>query len=268
MKNNNKLFILGLDGLEYNLVKERNLTNLMQLQNGTIEVPIHGKLKVPLSPQVWASFLTGKVVNDTDFKTSSKVHDLLIYARAKIEQLTTKRISLGLSRKVRPRLFPKLNQKTFLDLPHVAEINAPFYSYDEKVLKTIGGLNDDQANLDEVITKVVDYYLELEEYILDQTTNQSGNIKVTFAFMPYPDILHHLLFLRPLEIHKHYEFLDVFVEYLKLWIDPNTKFIIVSDHGFNMTSGEHSNYGFFSSNKTLSPKPTNITNFYNLVVKK
>lgn len=51
-------FILGLDGLEYHLLEKWNLTNLKQREYGKITVPIERKAKVPVSPEVWASFLT------------------------------------------------------------------------------------------------------------------------------------------------------------------------------------------------------------------
>lgn len=52
-----KVFVLGLDGLEYNFVDKWNLSNLLQEQNGKIEVPINKEVGQPLSPQVWGSFL-------------------------------------------------------------------------------------------------------------------------------------------------------------------------------------------------------------------
>ena len=52
-----KLYILGLDGLDYDITLEIKLKNLLQKQYGKLEVPIDKKIGCPLSPEVWASFL-------------------------------------------------------------------------------------------------------------------------------------------------------------------------------------------------------------------
>ena len=58
-----KILIIGIDALEYNLVKKYNLKNLKQAQYIKIKVPINKELKKPTTPSVWASFLAGKIIN-------------------------------------------------------------------------------------------------------------------------------------------------------------------------------------------------------------
>ncbi len=57
------IFILAIDALDYELVKKLNLKNLKQLEYNKIEVPINEKLGVPISADVWASFLIGKNIS-------------------------------------------------------------------------------------------------------------------------------------------------------------------------------------------------------------
>jgi hypothetical protein len=64
-----KVFLLGLDGLEYETVIQEKCIQLMQNQFGKIVVPIDREYGFPRSPTVWASFLTGTLYQ-CDFKYS------------------------------------------------------------------------------------------------------------------------------------------------------------------------------------------------------
>ena len=88
---------------------------------------------------------------------------------------------------------------------------------------------------------------------------------VVFAFMHFPDIIQHLLFIRPLKIKEFYVDLDNYVSILKRRIEAPL-FLIVSDHGFDLETKTHSKHGFYSSSISLNPKPKRITDFYDLVM--
>ncbi|EMR73483.1 hypothetical protein MCGE09_00587 [Thaumarchaeota archaeon SCGC AB-539-E09] len=81
------IFILGIDSLDYDLVEKWNLQNLKQLEYNKIKVPINEKLGLPLSSEVWASFLVGKYVS-VELKSSSN------FINAMLEILYTFNISL------------------------------------------------------------------------------------------------------------------------------------------------------------------------------
>ena len=83
--------------------------------------------------------------------------------------------------------------------------------------------------------------------------------------MHFPDALQHLLFNKPLEIKKLYIDLDSYILVLKSRV-KSSLFLIVSDHGFDLETKNHSKHGFYSSNISLNPKPKRITDFYNLIV--
>ena len=57
-KINPKIIILGIDGLEYNLVKEWGLKNLMQKTYCKMDL---SEYKVVVTPPIWGSMLTGKI---------------------------------------------------------------------------------------------------------------------------------------------------------------------------------------------------------------
>ena len=47
---------------------------------------------------------------------------------------------------------------------------------------------------------------------------------------------------------------------------PDIYFIIVSDHGFDLITGMHSTYAFYSTNIPLGPVPQKIIDFYSLLI--
>mgnify|MGYP005641178489 CR=1 FL=1 len=91
------------------------------------------------------------------------------------------------------------------------------------------------------------------------------DVDVVFAYMHFPDEMQHLLFTRPLKIKKFYADLDNYVSILKSRVEASL-FLIISDHGFDLETKNHSMYGFYSSNVPLDPKPQRITDFYDLIV--
>jgi len=106
-------------------------------------------------------------------------------------------------------------------------------------------------------------YQKRKEQILLET-KKSQDADLVFAYMHFPDALQHFLFLRPDEIRKLYTDLDDFVSILKGRAEPSL-FLIVSDHGFNLKTKDHSKYGFYSSSAALSPKPREITDFFGII---
>jgi len=264
MNGYDKVFILGLDGLEYDFVEKWNLMNLKQVEYGKIKVPTDEKQKVPKTPTVWAAFLTGKSMVGMHF-----VKPLRIAIPLKILSFARKyvKISLGLGEKIAlkaPSKFPKLKQKTFLDVKKFNEINAPYYSYDGKVLDIYNRFYKEELTLRETINALKKLYESRKEKILDEAISLQ-DVDGIFAYMHFPDALQHLLFTRVYEIKKIYLDLDKFVSVLKDKIETSL-FLIVSDHGFDLKKGNHSKHGFYSSNISLNPKPKRITDFYNLIV--
>mgnify|MGYP000642665177 CR=1 FL=1 len=260
-----RIIILGLDGLEYDFVERWNLKNLKQREFGKLEVPINKDLGVPMSPEVWAAFLTGKYLPGLEF-TRTPIVDFILEAL----RFMRKRIpvSLGLGRRIRikvPLRFPELKERTFLDLTNSKEINVPYYSYDHKIFKIMNQFNAGKLSLREAVNEVLNVYIYRKRRILYEFENL-GDFDVIFAFMHFPDALQHLLLNKPLAIRELYFDLDSYVSRLKRRVDASM-FLIVSDHGFDLETKEHSMHGFYSSNVPLDPRPRRITDFYNLIVK-
>jgi hypothetical protein len=265
-----KIFILGLDGLEYELVKRWSLSNLMQKEYGRIEVPISEKTGMPESPQVWASFLTGKEM-DVHFESPKPMkiaENFLIKPLSFIRKFIP--LKLGLSKRIRSlvvrrtkilRGFPELNERTFLDMTDSIAINAPFHNYDHKEFEILTMLGTEKVSLSECIDEMRLLYMERKADILIKPYKPAyAKAKLIFAYMIFPDALQHLLFFRPEEIEMLYRDLDIFVSEVKK--QKYDFFLIVSDHGFELKTGNHSLHGFYSSNRPLDPQPRRITDFY------
>lgn len=261
-----RIFILGLDGLEYNFVEKWNLKNLKQKEYGRVKVPIDKYSGVPLSPEVWAAFLTGKYPSRyMGFKREPKIDFILRVLKIMRRYLP---LSLGLGKRIRVRAsakFPDLKEKTFLDLTCSKEINAPYYSHDNKTFKITQQFDAGNLTLKEAINETLKLYSYWKERILEEGKNLE-NFDVVFAYMHFPDTIHHLLFIRPQRIRRFYIDLDNYVSVLKRSIETSL-FLIVSDHGFDLKAKSHSRYGFYSSNIHLESKPKDITDFYHLILK-
>jgi len=95
-----RVFVLALDGLEYYLVAEWGLKGLQQICFGKLTVPVNEKTGYPLSPEVWATFLTGRHVK-ADFERDAKSR--FIEQALKILSVLRKvaRRGFGLGRKLR-----------------------------------------------------------------------------------------------------------------------------------------------------------------------
>jgi len=268
-----RIFILGLDGLEYDLIEEWNLVHLKQQEYGKLKVPVNKEIDHPFTPEVWGTFLLGghAVVNVEEMRHPLAVTlKLLKFLRRHIN------ISLGLGDKVRDRIPAKWwgrleyvipsDKKTFLDLTESKAINAPFYNNDAYAFHIMHRFDIGELSLQQTINAYQQLYIERKEIILSEMEKIQDK-KVIFAFMHFPDMLEHFAYKRPRIIKKHYLDLDNYILSLKSKVEDSTLFLIVSDHGFNLREGKHSHYGFYSSSQPLNPKPTRITDFFHLILR-
>jgi len=267
------IFIFGIDALDYDLVEKWDLKNLKQLEYNKISVPINKKIGLPLSAEVWASFLTGKYIS-INLKSSSYIKniilDVLYYFNIDLLDGFGKKVKnilkkLGFSS---PARFKDLNHKTFLDLNNSKEINAIYYSFDHSTINALFHYNNGKITFKKLIEEIDLIYENRKIQILNELDNVE-NVDIIFVYMHAIDILQHLLYNHIKKIKKYYIDIDNYVSLLKNIIDikfTHSNFIIVSDHGFDFELGNHSIYGYYSSNLNLIPKPSEITDFYKLII--
>lgn len=245
-----KKLILGLDGMDFDIALDLNLKNILQVQFGRIAVPISKILDQPTSPEVWASFLCGEHVKM--IFTGRKRIRLLKYL-VKLKRVFPF-ISIGLGKKTTGRVvsFPKLNKETWVDLPNVEEVNSPYYSYTNEIFKYSKQFREDK-NLDDFKDNILDVYERDTERIISEVKSEikDPTCDILFAYLHFPDMFNHLWFQDLDTLYSHYQKMDDFVKQV-LDLVGDTHVIIVSDHGLDFSKGEHSDFGFISSNKFMN----------------
>ena len=275
----NKVYILGLDGLDFNFVKKWNLKILQQLEFDETIVPIDKEKGFPMSPQVWGSFLTGKHESQNFQYESSPLSMLsfvLNFLRKYIKKIDFTRISQKILPKILPdRLWQRqvigltnLQNKTFLDLTKSKPINVIFYNQDPTIHVVYYYFSIGENSLEKTFKLTKSLYIKNKKQILNKTKQSLNSYELIFSYLPFPDVFQHILMFRLDEIKSHYYDLEEFVTSIKSLIPESSLFLIISDHGFNLKTGFHSNFGFYSSNKPLKPKPKHITDFFQLIIDK
>lgn len=259
---NKKIVVFCIDALELELVERWNLNGLHQLECGKIRVPIHEEFGQPYSPQVWASFLTGHVMEPLKFEyfgIREFIWRLLVFFRKRIP------VSLGLARRVKGvNEFPKLRHKTFLETINATEINMPYYSFDNKAREMVREFAKKNISIERVWNDLYELFKKRKKQFISGIRKQIKSSDLVVAYTHILDSIQHIFYSQPEKIEKFYREMDKYVSFLKTFLPKEILFIIVSDHGFNLQEGTHSDYAFYSSNKVLSPKPTDITDFYKM----
>jgi hypothetical protein len=231
----------------------------MQKKYGRLVVPINKALGHPTSPEVWGSFLCGEHISlgfekirfNSVFKILRQLKGLFPF------------ISLGLGRKISGTLkdFPKLNKKTWVDKPNVEEIGVPYYSYTNEHFEAMKEFSEDK-DLNK-LRKKLDRFFQSNMFKVSSKTKEivenNDSTDVVFAYIHFPDLYHHFWFSDLERIREHYFELSKFFVKIKN-IVGDTHIFIISDHGFNLDTQEHGDFGFISSNREVE-LPTDIIEF-------
>ena len=244
--------ILGMDGLEYNLVLKWNLKNLMQKTYGSIRIGeeyySHG---VPYTPIVWTSFISGKKPTETNVKDWWSYGKLLDWIRYKPPFIWFKNkrkylMKFGLKPKVLTK--EKWNSKTFFDecKPSKAIYVAGYNSPDEYHLELSNAM---YKSIDEYVKVVWKWHEKKKKKVLDSL----GKYKLIMVWLDASDVLGHIWFVKhPLKLRLLYYDLDKFAKEVQDNVDENTVILIVSDHGMEESgdgvTGNHSDHNFWSLN--------------------
>lgn len=252
-----RVFVLALDGLEYNVVLGGNYSNLMQACYGKLEVPILDSVGHPLSPTVWSSFLAGhKTKIEFEFGLT---HKLLAFGKRLFPFL-----SFGLHKRLaKVAEFPALHEESLLDfVPSSVCYNFPFINYDGSVSESIIDFYRGKIDLDEAIKRCKQVFGEEVHRVVSKVSEPVFvNHNLVMVYSHFPDILHHLAFKREDVVANHYLVLDKMVELIKPLLRDDVLFFVVSDHGFDFSEAVHSQHGFISCNKKID-LPKSIIDFH------
>lgn len=236
--------------MDFDIAVDLNLSNILQTQFERIQVPISKILGMPSSPEVWASFLCAERV-EMRFK-GRKRHGILKYIVKLKKALPF--ISFGLGAKIsgKAKGFPELERKTWVDLPNVKEVNVPYFSYKNEIFEYTQQFAEDK-DLDAYKKKVLALYERDTKRIMLEVNSEVAHPEcdILFAYLHFPDMFNHLWFQDLDALYSHYQKMDDFVKEV-LDLVEDTHVIIISDHGFDISKGDHSDFGFISSNKFMN----------------
>ena len=274
-----KLLIIGLDGLDLNLMSRWKVNWFMQKYWGKHYI---GFLREPYTPIVWGCFLTGVNVEKYGYtiqtiqnmrdtmKFRSKILYNLYQLRKRlipVRNLGVRRIlvKLKLANTCPPAIMPKwLIKLTFIEKLkaegyRIVAIEVPGYNeYSNEYYRSMCG------NLISKPFSIRRKFIELalkdtEERIRRSIKFVEDEYDLVFTYSPLPDLAFHIVGLNP-PIHArvwlrilHYRLYRVVKELIDLAKERNYITLIVSDHGFDIERHYHSEYGFWS----LNVKPPN-----------
>lgn len=248
-----RVIIVALDGLDYYLAVKWKLRDILQKQYHRFKISehyYHEKEKVPYSPKIWSSFLTGLPPDQHNVRSWWEYHPLLEKIRhfPIIRHVPNKRRvlwKLGIKGRI-----VKVKSSTLID------------DFDESCVVWFPGYND-STELHERLSKA--FYKGLKEYEREIWRVHRERRERTFKmlrtkwklFMTYfdlADLLGHIYLPKRLyELKIAYLRLNKLVYRMKreidrsIDVDENYVFLIVSDHGMR-EDGRHSDYAFYSLN--------------------
>ena len=275
-----KILVLGVDGLEYNLVIRWKLKNLMQETFGSIILsqeyminvsPVWSKTReeVPYTPIVWTSFLTGKKPYEHGITKMQTYNSVLEWIRKLpvISWIKNKR-RLFWKLGIKPKVIDKNEYKYSTIFEECKPSKAIwFITYNEptwiweklEYTATYLGKKYDVRDLVNIIWEIYDMRLE------NLYNEIEHNWKLLGAYFETLDWLGHLFYGKSkLKLHKAYVEFDKMVGKLRNSLD--CKILIVSDHGMQLSedgvTGNHSNHNFWSVNFNTHWKPNDITDYY------
>lgn len=254
-----RVFIFAIDGLEHDWVVDWELNNLKQSVYGKFDVSEFGDN--PLTPSVWASFITGgymlmdlkRVWTQTNNKHLRGLLDNCPeQVRYKIQWLLQR---LGFN----PRRIDKTDLGSVTTIfDHAANpfaVDVPAWNPNHKMDKLICYYSStNPLKLVHLLEKSFKQKSELTLEILKNKTNYD----LFVLYLSYLDFLNHI-YPKSKILKQNYEYVNRLVSIFKRL--HNGLFLVVSDHG-STEDGFHSTHGFWSVNINTSWHPAKIVDFY------
>ena len=275
-----KVFILALDGLEYNLVEKWDLMHLKQVHYGKINMgeQYFGLYeKVPYTPTVWTSFITGKP------PSVHGVRELYRYNSNFLEGIRHKPPFVwigGLSKilrffGIRKRYVTKQDWKRRLNTifdevkPSIA-LFVPAYNPNTQKDRNLQDAMS-TGNLEKIERVINEAHEWRVHKVLNIIKKTSGKWCLFMACFGLADWVGHVWIVKHIKkVKKAYQKLNMLAYNLKRLVPENTIFLIVSDHGMQPSddgvTGTHSKHAFWSLNIDTNWRPKDITDFYPKII--
>ncbi|MGC9553755.1 MAG: alkaline phosphatase family protein [Thermoplasmatota archaeon] len=280
-----KVLVLGIDAVEYDLVEKWDLDNLKQEE--------YGKTRLPLRPDqeaatviIWPCFITGKEPRAMGYST---IHVFPQPMQAMIELIYPHLRKMFIDYEAGDVTEKKAGKQSMLDRaasllhslnlahsPSRSDIKAdtmfdddrwrsvhlhvPVYdddafpSYRRNVVKAI----EEKAYRPILEMACKQEFRHRARELMDWLERKDEwDLLMQYFFVL--DAVQHVFFANEKKMAEFYLMFDEFVSNLRRQIDDDMLLLIVSDHG--QKKGIHTNYGFYSVNKPLGLKNPNLIDF-------
>jgi len=258
-----RVFILALDGLEFTLVEKFRLKHLMQAEHGTIDLSNCYKLATPI---IWASFISGLPSKEHGVETMQIWDNRILrwLARFKIKGVGKLLRSLGFKKRVPTQTDWKTETIFDLAQPSIA-INIPSYGGTEYLLDVVREAIEDESKLPSVEEHIWNVFNKQKETTLSRITE---NWRLFMAHFDFTDQIGHLHRGDLTKMWETYAIAEDLSTEIKQQLPEGALFLIVADHGMKSVAGgygDHSEYGFYSSNQKLNLQKPRVIDFYPLI---
>ncbi len=226
--------ILGLDGLEYEYVKEFNCKNLMQTSFGKTDI---SEFSEPRTVVLWSSFLAGKNLEKRVLALGKE------FWKFKLKPEET--------------FFSKFKKWKAIDVPGFT------YKYEkhQKEKELLKGFFDGNVSIKEYDKVAFENHKENKEEFFRELDR---GYEIIMGYFALADVIGHLSFGIKTKMKLIYQELDEIAEKTKKVCE---KLLIISDHGMKAVGrfGDHSNYGFWSLNLSIKKEKLKLTGIRKMI---
>lgn len=230
------IVILGLDGLEYEYVKDFNCKNLMQVSFGKTDI---SEFSEPKTIVLWSSFLSGKNLEKRVLALGKKFWKFKL--------------------KVGETFFKKFEKWKAIDVPGLSYK----YKKHQSERKLLKDFFDGRVKIEEYDKLAFKNYRENKKELFEELGKEHEILMCYFALA---DTIGHLSFGLKTKMKIIYKELDKTAKKVK---NECEKLLIISDHGMKAIGrfGDHTKEGFWSFSEKINLNKPKITEFYNLIIK-
>ncbi|AEC51974.1 hypothetical protein PNA2_1058 [Pyrococcus sp. NA2] len=280
-----RIIILGIDGLEYNLVEEWNLQHIKQTAHSKTDL---SGFKVIVTPPIWAAMLTGRKIPEIEEpfikreKMIAKESNISKVKPPWYVRLGAKILPLSIRKRIGDIIAPNPFEKTYDYLLKTKKYKTIFDYFDKTWTNGVPsyGRNVSTPEIKAAMTEAIRGNLKpLVEYAMKTYKHDkkalfkalNGDYELIFWYTPFLDEISHFLIKKKLKLMDIYFNLNKFVKKISERLNEKDVLYIISDHGMepipdDPRGGDHSDHGFFSSNTgELIKKPQDL---FKLVVSK
>ena len=283
-----RIIVLGIDGLEYNLVEEWDLKHLKQKAYTKTNLDDFG---VIITPLIWAAMLTGQKIQEienaflkrarffSENPGSVKSQQKQYWYAKMASKILPEKLKNKLIKKVLPNPFKETydvlirkKYRTIFDYfekPWTNGIPAYGRNVTSDELKKAK-----EAAIAGNLTPLKNYAMQVFKEDREKLFNAlDKDYDIIFWYTPFLDELEHFFITKKLRLLNVYMELNTMVKKISNSVDEDDVIYIISDHGMEVVKnrknigimGDHSDHGFFSSN--TGEIITRPQDFFDLVIK-